>query len=106
MKAKRLGIFPNLSKENVHIALPEFVEMCRDWGLEPLLPEDVASEFGCAGFDKESITCMHNDYLQPLDAAVSLGGDGTLLQMARYTVPAGVPAFGINFGKLLYSVHT
>ena len=44
---------------------------------------------------------MHNnEYLEPLDAAVSLGGDGTLLQMARYTVPAGVPAFGINFGKL------
>ena len=78
MKAKRLGIFPNLSKENVYIALPEFVEMCRDWGLEPLLPEDVAREFGCAGFDKESITGMHNDYLQSLDAAVSLGGDGTL----------------------------
>ncbi|MGM9583380.1 MAG: NAD(+)/NADH kinase, partial [Phascolarctobacterium sp.] len=100
MKAKRLGIFPNLSKEKVHIALPEFIAMCRDWGLEPLLPEDVAADYGCSGFDKESITGMHNDYLQPLDAAVSLGGDGTLLQMARYTVPAGVPAFGINFGKL------
>ena len=100
MKAKRLGIFPNLSKEKVHIALPEFIAMCRDWGLEPLLPEDVAAEYGCGGFDKESIIGMRNDYLQPLDAAVSLGGDGTLLQMARYTVPAGVPAFGINFGKL------
>ena len=101
MEAKRLGIFPNLSKDKVHIALPEFIAMCRDWGLEPLLPEDVAADFGCQGFDKQHITCMHNnDYLQPLDAAVSLGGDGTLLQMARYTVPAGVPAFGINFGKL------
>ena len=101
MEAKRLGIFPNLSKDKVHIALPEFIAMCRDWGLEPLLPDDVAADFGCQGFDKQHITCMHNnDYLQPLDAAVSLGGDGTLLQMARYTVPAGVPAFGINFGKL------
>ena len=34
------------------------------------------------------------------DLIITLGGDGTLLQMARYTVPAGVPAFGINFGKL------
>ena len=72
MKAKRLGIFPNLSKEKVHIALPEFIAMCRDWGLEPLLPEDVAAEYGCGGFDKESIIGMRNDYLQPLDAAVSL----------------------------------
>ena len=66
MEAKRLGIFPNLSKDKVHIALPEFIAMCRDWGLEPLLPEDVAADFGCQGFDKQHITCMHNnDYLQP-----------------------------------------
>ena len=61
MKAKRLGIFPNMSKDKVHIALPEFVAMCRDWGLEPLLPEDVASDFGCQGFNKENITFMHNN---------------------------------------------
>lgn len=95
MKTKRLGIFPNLSKENVCIALPEFVEMCRDWGLEPVLPDSRAAEFACSGYD---LTKEHS--LKTLDAAVSLGGDGTLLQMARYVVPADVPAFGINFGKL------
>lgn len=100
METKKLGIFPNLSKEKVHIALLEFISLCRDWGIEPLLPQDVAADYGCASFDKNAITNMHNRYLQSLDAAVSLGGDGTLLQMARYTVPAGVPSFGINFGHL------
>lgn len=95
MKRKRLGIFPNLSKENVCIALPEFVQMCRDWGLEPVLPDAVAQQYECAGYD-EARTLT----LKTLDAAVSLGGDGTLLQMARYLAPLGVPAFGINFGKL------
>lgn len=33
MQKKRLGIFPNLGKENVRIALPEFVQLCKDWGL-------------------------------------------------------------------------
>ena len=95
MEAKRLGIFPNLSKEKVCIALPEFVELCKDWRLIPVLPESVAEQYECEAYcesDPQS--------LQKLDFAVSLGGDGTLLQMARYLAPLGVPAFGINFGKL------
>ena len=95
MEAKRLGIFPNLSKEKVCIALPEFVELCKDWRLIPVLPESVAEQYECEAYcesDQQS--------LQRLDFAVSLGGDGTLLQMARYLAPLGVPAFGINFGKL------
>lgn len=95
MEAKRLGIFPNLSKEKVCIALPEFVELCKDWRLIPVLPESVAEQYECEAYcesDPQS--------LQRLDFAVSLGGDGTLLQMARYMAPLGVPAFGINFGKL------
>lgn len=95
MTTKRLAIFPNLSKEKVCIALPEIVEMCRDWNLEPLLPKNIAVEYDCAAYDRQNPTT-----LKKLDVAVSLGGDGTLLQMARYTVPAQVPAFGINFGKL------
>ena len=95
MEAKRLGIFPNLSKEKVCIALPEFVELCKDWRLIPVLPESVAEQYDCEAY------CESNPQsLQRLDFAVSLGGDGTLLQMARYLAPLGVPAFGINFGKL------
>ena len=33
MQKKRLGIFPNLGKENVCIALPEFIQLCKDWDL-------------------------------------------------------------------------
>ncbi len=95
MEAKRLGIFPNLSKENVCIALPEFVEMCKDWGLEPVLPDAVAAQYGCSSYNEADAKS-----LQTLDFAVSLGGDGTLLQMARYLAPLRVPAFGINFGRL------
>lgn len=95
MEAKRLGIFPNLGKENVRIALPEFVQLCKDWGLTPVLPESVAAEHDCASYcESRPVT------LQTLDFGVSLGGDGTLLQMARYLAPIGVPSFGINFGKL------
>lgn len=95
MKVKRLGIFPNLGKEKVRIALEEFVSLCREWGMEPVLPAEAAAEFDCSAYDVRDAAS-----LAILDAAVSLGGDGTLLQMAHHLVPVGVPAFGINFGKL------
>ena len=33
MQKKRLGIFPNLGKENVCIALPEFIQLCKVCGI-------------------------------------------------------------------------
>lgn len=78
MKKKRLGIFPNLGKENVCIALPEFIQLCKDWGLEPVLPVDVAQQYGVSSYNKSE-----PQTLKTLDYGVSLGGDGTLLQMAR-----------------------
>ena len=95
MQKKRLGIFPNLGKENVCIALPEFIQLCKDWGLEPVLPVDVAQQYGVSSYNKSE-----PQTLKTLDYGVSLGGDGTLLQMARHLAPLNVPAFGINFGKL------
>ena len=97
MDMKRLGVFPNLSKENVRAALGDFVALCRSVGLDPVLPGEVAAGYGCAGYELDAAK-QHT--LTTLDAAVSLGGDGTLLQMARYLAPLNIPAFGVNFGKL------
>ena len=94
-KIVRLGIFPNLDKEKVHIALPEILSMCKDWGLNPLLPMDIAKEYGCDGYDVNQPATLLS-----MDGAVSLGGDGTLLQMARQLLPYNIPIFGVNFGHL------
>lgn len=34
------------------------------------------------------------------DALMSLGGDGTFLSAARLAVTAGIPMFGVNFGRM------
>lgn len=39
---------------------------------------------------------------QPVDALLSLGGDGTLLHAARLMAPRNVPVLGVNFGRIGY----
>lgn len=95
MTIKRLGIFPNMGKEKVCAALPEFLSMCRECGIAPVLPCSIAADYGCASY-----ALNDSEQLSNLDAGVSLGGDGTLLKMAGYLAPVQVPVFGINFGKL------
>ncbi len=95
MKIRRLGIFPHMGKEKVCAALGDFLALCAEQGLEALLPSPLNNACGCAAYDAEN-----RESLQTLDAAVSLGGDGTLLKMAHYLAPLDIPGFGINFGKL------
>ena len=95
MEAKRLVIFPNMTKEKVCADLQIFVDLCREQGLVPLLPKEFCADYNCEGYDLQDV-----EALRKLDFAVSLGGDGTLLKMALYLAPLGIPAFGVNFGKL------
>lgn len=95
MKINRLGVFPNTGKSHVMQVLGSFLKLVRKSGIEPLLPSNLAAEYDCMAFDIDK-----PEDLKQLDAAVSLGGDGTLLQMARYIVPYDIPCFGVNMGHL------
>lgn len=39
---------------------------------------------------------------RPVDALVCLGGDGSLLHMARLMAPLNIPVVGVNFGRVGY----
>ena len=71
------------------------VELVRQAGLTPFLPEDIAAEF-----DARSYTPGQEDTFQDIEAFMSLGGDGTLLRMAELLAQVDMPAFGVNFGRL------
>ena len=90
-----LGIFPNLEKSSVLNILEHVVNFCRTNGIVAVLPDSIADEYGCKGYSIEQQSSMNC-----LTAAMSLGGDGTLLRMTRYTASLKIPVFGVNLGKL------
>ena len=95
MKQFTLGLFPNLSIEKVQAELPQVLQACREVGILPALPMELAAEHDTAMFDIDT-----GDGMELLDAAASLGGDGSFLRLVHQVALAGVPIFGINFGHL------
>jgi NAD+ kinase len=65
-----------------------------DNGLAAIVEDASAAEIGCsAGGSKEQI-------IASADLIVVLGGDGTLLSVARHMRERPVPLLGVNFGQL------
>ncbi len=100
MFVSTIGLFPNMQKDKVRDCLPDILALLQKYGLKTLLPEDM-KDFKAAGYySKEAKS------LAQMDAGISLGGDGTFLQMARHLSPLKIPVFGVNFGKLGFLAET
>ncbi len=95
MNKKVVGIFPNLEKKSVQEQMLPLVNFCRANDIELLLPRDIATQYNLGEYCVKDVESM-----KKMDIAVSLGGDGTLLRMARYAAPLNIPVMGVNFGRL------
>ncbi|MDA8387453.1 MAG: NAD(+)/NADH kinase [Nitrospiraceae bacterium] len=90
---KKIGI---IAKEG----LPEPVRIMEGllpWlekkGLEPLVDAEAAKALGKAGHPRAEIA-------RAADLIITLGGDGTILSVARLVCARGVPILGVNLGGL------
>lgn len=73
-------------------AVQAFSQVCRilhDNGTELLLPPDPANFLDSA-----------DDVIQDADAVVAVGGDGTIIHVAKYAARFGKPILGINGGRM------
>ncbi len=71
------------------------------------IPNEAISELvariektGCAASVCDYIT--HVQDLSKVELVVALGGDGTIIEVARATAGMNIPIFGVNYGKIGY----
>jgi len=92
---KTIGIFPNIFKPQWREVTSLVLECIQSCGHKALLePQDLSQKFPNAG-------CLIDDVLiDEIDLVIALGGDGTMLTLARIVGHREIPILGINLGRL------
>jgi NAD+ kinase len=93
---KRIGIVAKTDRAEARTVVPALLEWCVARGLVPLCEKETAGlcpEYAVATARKPELPAQ-------VDLLVVLGGDGTLLSMARLVGDLGVPILGVNLGGL------
>lgn len=90
-----IGIIANLDKASTEIVTRKIIADLDSLGVEVMLPVNLATHIGqlSSGFTEQEIA-------QECTAIIVLGGDGTLLSVARRWPFWGVPLLGVNLGHL------
>src|SRR5262249_54487370 len=92
----RIGIVAKTDREEAHTVLPELLKWLHARGLEPLCDKETAAV--CP--DQAVPTARKAELPAQVDLLLVLGGDGTLLSVARLVGDLGVPILGVNLGGL------
>ncbi|HYF82849.1 MAG TPA: NAD(+)/NADH kinase [Clostridia bacterium] len=91
----KLGIIPNLTKDKDLNVTKSILHWFTNKDIEILLESDIAKslDYKNNGFSRDEL-------YSNCDVVIVLGGDGTILNIARQSSKYGVPLFGINLGHL------
>lgn len=92
---QNIGLYLNLNKEAAGIAAREIISWLRNQGRDTYILAEQARVTGLPG-----VALAKDDYAHRVDMVVVLGGDGTLLTVARQFSPFDVPIMGVNLGHL------
>ena len=91
MKIKKVGILQGVHRMSIQPSILQAAQQLRDAGCEVLS-------------DREEITLgqtlPRKDVIASSDVLIVCGGDGSILNVARYAAVYGVPVLGANFGQL------
>ncbi|MCI0545862.1 MAG: NAD(+)/NADH kinase [Candidatus Rokubacteria bacterium] len=93
---KRIGIVAKTDRAEARAVVAEILDWCRARALEPVLEKETAA------LQPEAQVAIAPKAELPgqVDLLVVLGGDGTLLSVARLVGDLGVPILGVNLGGL------
>lgn len=91
---ERIAVFPNLEKKDSKMMLERLINVANKNNVEVVLPMEAAKKFDFISLGRDHIEAI------PIDVALTIGGDGTLLGMCREYGAMGIPVCGINIGTL------
>ncbi len=93
----KIAIIVNLTKEKAIACASQIICLLQAAGASVLLPPDCREALGdcCAAF-ADSIEQL----FETADAAVTVGGDGTIIHSAKYAAQTATPLIGVNVGRL------
>ncbi|MFC4078211.1 NAD(+)/NADH kinase [Salinithrix halophila] len=92
---KTIGILVNKGKPKARVVLRELVLLLEERGAQVWVDPDIAVEL-----DRPDLGLPVNDFPEKADIVFVLGGDGTLLGVARQLAGHSVPILGFNLGHL------
>ena len=95
MSIRRIGISLKADHPQLAPLLRELEKWLRDRGIEVLLGPETATASGLPGMPRSEL-------VDKVDLMVVLGGDGTLLSVARTIGERPIPVLGVNLGTLGY----
>ncbi|MBO8163125.1 MAG: NAD(+)/NADH kinase [Brevibacillus sp.] len=91
----RIGIVANRGKPEARIVARELLYLLEEKGAEVVLEESIAHVL-----DRSDLACPLNQFAERAELLCVLGGDGTLLGIARQLAGHALPILGINLGTL------
>ncbi|MDH4100404.1 MAG: NAD(+)/NADH kinase [Nitrospirota bacterium] len=92
---RAIGIIAKYDKVEAQRVVADLVPWLKDRDMEPFVDMDTAVSIGETGYYREDIVAR-------AELIIVLGGDGTLLSVARAIGSRGVPILGVNLGSLGY----
>jgi NAD+ kinase len=95
IKFEKIGIIPNLNKPQSLETAEHLIKWIEDKGAKVLLNEITANEVR-----RPDLAMRTSDIYKNADFLIVLGGDGTLLSVARQVTWYGTPILGVNLGHL------
>ncbi len=97
----RVGIFAKVDRPEAREVMPRLVEWLTGRGRQVLLEKETAELI-----EQPGTAIRKSDLPGQVDLIIVLGGDGTLLSMARLVGDLGVPILGVNLGGLGFLTAT
>jgi len=95
---RRIALVGKFQADGIEERLQDIAKLVSELGCEVFIEAETANHLGLNGYPTKTA----QNFAGAIDLVVVLGGDGTMLGIARQLAGSNVPLVGINMGRLGY----